>query len=58
VIVTPLWTKLVEIPKILSAEVVTVALQLNTKKNDPVWELDLDELLAALTPGTQALLLN
>jgi aspartate/methionine/tyrosine aminotransferase len=49
---------LVEIPKILSAEVVTVSLQLNTKKTDPVWELDLDELLAALTPDTKALLLN
>ena len=58
VIVTPLWPNLVEIPKILSAEVVTVSLQLNTKKNDPVWELDLDELLAALTPDTKALLLN
>lgn len=58
VIVTPLWPNLVEIPKILSAEVVTVSLQLNTKKTDPVWELDLDELLDALTPGTQALLLN
>ena len=58
VIVTPLWPNLVEIPKILSAEVVTESLQLNTKKNDPVWELDLDELLAALTPDTKALLLN
>ena len=58
VIVTPLWPNLVEIPKILSAEVVTLSLQLNTKKNDPVWELDLDELLAALTPDTKALLLN
>lgn len=58
VIVTPLWPNLVEIPKILSVEVVTVSLQLNTKKTDPVWELDLDELLDALTPGTQALLLN
>ena len=58
VIVSPLWPNLVEIPKILSAEVVTVSLQLNTKKNDPVWELDLDELLAALTPDTKALLLN
>ena len=58
VIVTPLWPNLVEIPKILSAEVVTVSLQLNTKKNDPEWELDLDQLLDALTPDTQALLLN
>ena len=41
-----------------SAEVVTVSLQLNTKKKDPAWELDLDQLLDALTPDTQALLLN
>jgi aspartate/methionine/tyrosine aminotransferase len=58
VIVTPLWPNLVEIPKILSAEVVTVSLQLNSKKTAPVWELDLDELLAALTTDTKALLLN
>lgn len=58
VIVTPLWPNLVEIPKILNAEVVTVSLQLNTKPTHPVWELDLDELLDALTPDTKALLLN
>lgn len=58
VIVTPLWPNLVEIPKILNAEVVTVSLQLNTKTTHPVWELDLDELLDALTPDTKALLLN
>lgn len=58
VIVTPLWPNLVEIPKILNAEVVTVSLQLNTKPTHPVWELDLDELLNALTPDTKALLLN
>ncbi len=58
VIVTPLWPNLVEIPKILNAEVVTVSLQLNTRPTHPVWELDLDELLDALTPDTKALLLN
>jgi aspartate/methionine/tyrosine aminotransferase len=58
VIVTPLWPNLVEIPKILNAEVVTVSLQLNNKPTHPVWELDLDELLDALTPDTKALLLN
>lgn len=58
VIVTPLWPNLVEIPKILNAEVVTVSLQLNTNPTHPVWELDLDELLDALTPDTKALLLN
>lgn len=58
VIVTPLWPNLVEIPKILNAEVVTVSLQFNTRPTHPVWELDLDELLDALTPDTKALLLN
>lgn len=58
VIVTPLWPNLVEIPKILNAESVTVSLKLNTSRTEPAWELDLDELLDALTPGTRALLLN
>ncbi len=58
VIVTPLWPNLVEIPKILNAESVTVSLKLNTSGAEPSWELDLDELLDALTPGTRALLLN
>ena len=58
VIVTPLWPNLVEIPKIVNAESVTVSLKLNTTGDEPRWELDLDELLDALTPGTRALLLN
>lgn len=58
VIVTPLWPNLVEIPKIMNAESVTVSLKLATKGAEPAWELDLDELLDALTPGTRALLLN
>ena len=58
VIVTPLWPNLVEIPKILNAESVTVSLKLDTTGAEPRWELDLDELLDALTPGTRALLLN
>jgi aspartate/methionine/tyrosine aminotransferase len=58
VAVTPLWPNLVEIPKILGAEVIPVSLTLNTQLPDPVWELDLERLLTALTPDTKALLLN
>ena len=58
VIVTPLWPNLVEIPRILNAESITVSLKLDTAGTAPVWTLDLDELLDALTPGTRAVLLN
>ena len=58
VIITPLWPNLVEIPKIMNAESVTVSLKLDTSGAEPSWELDLNELLDALTPGTRALLLN
>jgi aspartate/methionine/tyrosine aminotransferase len=54
VAVTPLWPNLVEIPKILGAEVETVALSYGPQG----WVLDLDRLLAALTPGTRMLLIN
>ena len=52
--VTPLWPNLVEIPKILGADVTTVALHFSPRG----WTLDLDELLAALSPGTVALYIN
>src|SRR5436853_83532 len=52
--VVPLWPNLQEIPKILGAEVETVPLAFS----DQGWTLDLDRLLAALTPGTRALYLN
>ena len=58
VIVTPLWPNLIEIPKILGADVISVPLQLSTQRADPIWELDLDQLLDALTPDTKALLIN
>jgi aspartate/methionine/tyrosine aminotransferase len=54
VCVTPLWPNLTEIPKILGAEVVRVALQFGRNG----WTLDLDRLLGALVPGTRALILN
>jgi aspartate/methionine/tyrosine aminotransferase len=54
VIVTPVWPNLVEIPKILGAEAVTVALDFTPRG----WQLDLQRLLDALVPGTRALYLN
>jgi aspartate/methionine/tyrosine aminotransferase len=53
VAVTPLWPNLLEIPKILGAEVVQVPLRFGQ-----TWELDVDQLLDALTPGTRAVMLN
>lgn len=52
--VVPLWPNLQEIPKILGAEVRTVGLRFAPSG----WQLDVDELLSALTPGTKALYLN
>jgi aspartate/methionine/tyrosine aminotransferase len=54
VCVTPLWPNLTEIPKILGAEVVRVALEFGPRG----WTLDVDRLLTALSPGTRALILN
>ncbi len=54
VVVTPLWPNLVEIPKILSANVVCVPLTFTAAG----WTLDVDRLLAALTPGTRAVMIN
>jgi aspartate/methionine/tyrosine aminotransferase len=58
VAVTPLWPNLFEIPKILGAQVVQVALQFGRNAGAPLWELDLQQLLDALTPGTKAVFLN
>ena len=52
--VVPLWPNLQEIPRILGAEVKTVALRFSASG----WGLDLEELLNELTPGTRALYLN
>jgi len=54
VIVTPVWPNLVEIPKILGAESVTFPLTFSTDG----WTLDLERLLATLTPGTRAVYIN
>jgi aspartate/methionine/tyrosine aminotransferase len=54
VVVTPLWPNLVEIPKILSADVHCVPLDFRAGE----WTLDLDRLLDALTPGTRLAMIN
>ena len=54
VVVTPLWPNLVKIPKILSADVECVPLTFAAG----AWTLDLDRLLAALTPGTRMVMIN
>ena len=52
--VVPLWPNLQEIPRILGAQVDTVALEFSRDG----WRLDLDLLLTSLTPKTRALYLN
>ncbi|WP_175921987.1 pyridoxal phosphate-dependent aminotransferase [Burkholderia latens] len=54
VAVTPLWPNLVEIPKILGAQVECVPLGYG----EAGWQLDVGRLLAALTPGTRMLFVN
>ncbi|MDR5738162.1 MULTISPECIES: pyridoxal phosphate-dependent aminotransferase [unclassified Caballeronia] len=54
VAVTPLWPNLVEIPKILGATVETVSLSYGPRG----WALDVEQLLAALTPSTRMLMIN
>ena len=54
VVVTPLWPNLVEIPKIVSANVVCVPLDFSPQG----WTLDPARLIEALTPDTRALLVN
>jgi aspartate aminotransferase len=54
VIVTPLWPNAVEIPKILSAQVECVSLEVRAGS----WVLPLEKLLDALTPQTRMLVLN
>ena len=52
--VVPLWPNLQEIPKILGAQVETVALEFSPDG----WRLDLDRLLKSLSPNTRAHYLN
>jgi aspartate/methionine/tyrosine aminotransferase len=54
VCVTPLWPNLTEIPKILGAEVVRQPLTFGPGG----WTLDIEQLVAVLTPGTRAVMIN
>ncbi len=54
VAITPLWPNLVEMPKIMSAEVTCVPLEVCGGR----WALPLEKVLAALTPGTRMLYVN
>ena len=54
VAVTPLWPNVVEIPKILGATVDTVSLDYGSAG----WTLDIEKLIARLTPGTRVLIVN
>ncbi|HET7032112.1 MAG TPA: pyridoxal phosphate-dependent aminotransferase [Casimicrobiaceae bacterium] len=54
VAVTPLWPNLVEIPKVLGAGVECMSLEFGADG----WTLDVERLLAALSPGTRAVFIN
>jgi aspartate aminotransferase len=54
VAVTPVWPNVTEIPRILGAALVRLPLRVEHDR----WRLDLDALLAAITPGTRLVLLN
>ena len=54
VAVTPLWPNVVEIPKILGANVTRVPLAIANGR----WSLDLQRTLDALTPDTRLLIVN
>ena len=55
VVVTPAWPNLVAQPLIMGAEVTRVPLSV---ADSGAWVLDLDALLAAITPATRLLILN
>jgi aspartate/methionine/tyrosine aminotransferase len=54
VAVTPVWPNLTAQPRIMGAKLRCVSL----RPVDGAWRLDLDELLAALTPRTKLLIVN
>jgi aspartate/methionine/tyrosine aminotransferase len=54
VAITPLWPNLVEIPKVLGANVECFALEFGPSG----WTLDLPRLLKTLTPNTRAVYIN
>lgn len=59
VVVTPVWPNLVAQPRIMGARVKAVPLRVVAEGPDAgAWVLDLDELVAAVTPATRMLVLN
>jgi aspartate/methionine/tyrosine aminotransferase len=54
VIVTPVWPNLTSMPRIMSANVIRVALECRAGQ----WTLDLQRLLDAVTPDTRLVLVN
>jgi len=56
VAVVPLWPNLTAIAGVLGARIETVALSIDAARGR--WTLDVDRLLAALTPDTRLLMLN
>jgi aspartate/methionine/tyrosine aminotransferase len=59
VAVTPLWPNITSAPRLMGAEIVRVPLEFRVVADGSAhWSLDVDRLLAALTPGTRALYLN
>jgi aspartate/methionine/tyrosine aminotransferase len=54
VVLTPVWPNLTAQPAIMGAQVHCVSL----KPAGGDWQLDMDELLAAISPGTRLLVLN
>jgi aspartate/methionine/tyrosine aminotransferase len=56
VAVEPLWPNLTAIAAVLGAQVHTVALEVDGRTGR--WHLDVDRLLAALTPETRMLMIN
>lgn len=59
VAVTPLWPNITSAPRLMGAHIVRVPLEFRLGADaHPQWSLDLERLLAALTPDTRALYLN
>lgn len=56
VAVVPLWPNVTEIPRILGATVERVSLQVDPRSG--LWSLDLERLLAEITPQTRAVIIN
>src|SRR3954465_8654469 len=54
VVITPVWPNLVEIPRIVGAEAVTFPLTYSSSG----WTLDLERLLATLSPSTRMVYIN